>query len=79
MSSPFDRIPSGGPDHQTRGMNSAPSTPALHPETSDVTGLEFFEADSLDPARLADAYDRNGAVQIRGLLSPRRSPRSGTP
>ncbi|WP_114561310.1 phytanoyl-CoA dioxygenase family protein [Desertihabitans aurantiacus] len=48
--------------------NTLSEAPAGHPDVSDVTGLETFPADAVDPAALADAYRRNGAVQLRGLL-----------
>ncbi|WP_193103580.1 phytanoyl-CoA dioxygenase family protein [Brachybacterium sp. FME24] len=51
-------------------MTNTQIAPDGHPDVSDVSGLEVVESGALDPQRLADAYARNGAVQIRGLLSP---------
>lgn len=45
-------------------MNTATTTPS-----TSAPGLEILENDGLDPARLAEAYDRDGAVHLRGVLS----------
>lgn len=51
-------------------MTNTATAPDGHPDASEVTGLEIFEAATVDPRQLTEAYARNGAVQIRGLLSP---------
>ena len=35
---------------------------------AEVTGLEVFEAGAYDPTGMAEAFRRNGALQLRGLL-----------
>ena len=73
MLMPFPSLVRGGAWSQTDIMTSTKTTPSAAPssapDSSAITGLEILENQSLDPHRLADAYARNGAVHLRGVLS----------
>lgn len=64
-----DHLVRGSAQHQTDIMTTTSTTPADTPDTSDITGLEIFDGNHVSPRLLADAYARNGAVHLRGVLT----------
>ncbi len=69
MSSPFDHLVRVSAGSQTDIMTTTSETPVGPPVLAEVTGLQIFDAEGVDPSQLADAYARNGAVHLRGVLT----------
>lgn len=73
MCPPSDHLVRRGPGNQTDSMtttqHTTQNTPVGPPDVSEVTGLQLLDGASPDPRQLADAYERNGAVHLRGVLS----------
>lgn len=69
MSSPFDHLVRSSAWTQTGIMTTTSEAPIARSTPAEPTGLQVLDAEGLDPRRLADAYDRNGAVHLRGVLT----------
>lgn len=50
-------------------MTTTSKTPVDRSAAGELTGLQILDDEGLDPRQLAEAYDRNGAVHLRGVLS----------
>lgn len=69
MSSPSDHLVRGSAWIQTDIMTTASEAPVGPSTPAAVPALQILDAERRDPRQLADAYDRSGAVHLRGVLT----------